>query len=181
MERPNDGEDVKLEHDNGWAAYENVQQFLQVDGWFPDDVEGLTAFSARYVGTHAEFRVVAHINVELEQIYVYVIFSESVPDDRRPAVAELLTRANYGLRIGNFEMDFRDGEVRYKASLDFEGATLTHPLLKNLLYPAVQTSDRYFQSVMQVAFAGAVPEAVIGEVEGRPVVGPEDDGGATGR
>lgn len=174
MERPNDGEDVKLEHANGWAAHENVQQFLQVDGWFPEDIEGLTAFSARYVGTNAEFRVVTHINVELEQIYVYVIFSESVPADRRLAVAELLTRANYGLRIGNFEMDFNDGEVRYKASLDFEGASLTHPLLKNLMYPAVQTSDRYFGSIMQVAFAGADPQAVINEVEGRPV-GPEDD------
>jgi hypothetical protein len=127
------------------------------------------------VGTHSEFRVVAHINVELEQIYIYVIYSESVPEDRRTAVAELLTRANYGLRIGNFEMDFRDGEIRYKASFDFEGATLTHPMLKNLLYPAVQTSDRYFESVMKVAFGTADPEVVIGEVEGRPVVGPEED------
>ena len=175
MERPNDGEDVKLEHDNGWAAYENVQQFLQVDGWFPEDIDGLTAFSARYVGTHAEFRVVAHINVELEQMYVYVILADMIPVERRMARAELITRANYGLRIGNFEMDFRDGEVRYKASIDFEHASLTHPLLKNLLYPAVQTSDRYYRAISQVGFAGLEPEAAISQVEGRPVVGPEED------
>lgn len=177
MQQPNDGEDVKLEHANGWAAYENAQQFLQVDGWFPDDIEGLTAYTCRYVGTNAEFRVVCHINVELQQIYVYVIFAEFVPEDRRAAVAELITRANYGLRIGNFEMDFRDGEIRYKASLDFEDVNLTHPLMKNLFYPAVQTADRYHSSLVRVAFAGADPQQVIGEVEGRPVVGPEEDSG----
>lgn len=175
MQQPNDGEDVMLDHANGWAAYENAQQFLQVDGWFPDDIEGLTAYTCRYVGTNAEFRVVCHINVELQQIYVYVIFGELVPEDRRSAVAELITRANYGLRIGNFEMDFRDGEIRYKASLDFEDVNLTHPLMKNLFYPAVQTADRYQPILIRVAFAGADPQQVIGEVEGRPVGGLEDD------
>jgi hypothetical protein len=178
MQQPNDGEDVKLEHANGWAAYENAQQFLQVDGWFPEDIEGLTAYTCRYVGTHAEFRVVVHINVELQQIYVYVIFPDFVPEDRRAAIAELITRANYGLRIGNFEMDFRDGELRYKASLDFEDVNLTHPLMKNLMYPAVQTADRYHPSAMRVAFAGGIPEHVINEVEGRPVGGPEEDSGS---
>lgn len=30
--------------------------------------------------------------------------------------AEFLTRANYGLVFGNFEMDMHDGEIRYKPS-----------------------------------------------------------------
>ena len=35
-------------------------------------------------------------------------------EDSRASVAEYLTRANYGLKSGNFEMDFKDGEIRYK-------------------------------------------------------------------
>lgn len=169
MQQPNDGEDVSLEHANGWAAYENVQQFLQIDGWFPQDIEGLTAYTARYVGSQSEFRVVTHVNVELQQLYIYVIFPENVPEDRRGEVAEFITRANYGLRIGNFEMDFRDGELRYKASVDFEDVTLTHALIKNMIYPSVQTSDRYHRAIIRVAFEGTTPLDSIGEVEGRPV------------
>ena len=38
-------------------------------------------------------------------------------EEVRPAVAEYITRANYGLKIGKFEMDYKDGEVRYQSAL----------------------------------------------------------------
>ena len=59
------------------------------------------------------------------------------------AIAELLTRANYGIRIGNFERDYSDGEIRDKSSLDFECQSLTPTLIRNSIYPAVQTMDYY--------------------------------------
>jgi len=39
-------------------------------------------------------------------------------------VNEFLTRANYGLNIGNFEMDFQDGEIRFKTAIDVEEVIL---------------------------------------------------------
>ena len=32
---------------------------------------------------------------------------------KRQDIAEYLTRANYGMVMGNFEMDYSDGEIRY--------------------------------------------------------------------
>ena len=55
------------------------------------------------------------------QLAVYCVCSLNVPPARRAAVMELVTRANYGLRLGCFELDLDDGEVRFRASLDFEG------------------------------------------------------------
>jgi ankyrin repeat protein len=49
-----------------------------------------------------------------------------VPEDRRASVADLMARANYDLQnkqLGNFEMDFKDGELRYKTSVLFGNAT----------------------------------------------------------
>jgi len=43
---------------------------------------------------------------------------------------KFLTRANYGMMIGNFEMDFTDGEIRYKTSIDVEGDKLSSALIK---------------------------------------------------
>ena len=40
-----------------------------------------------------------------------------VPVEQRAAVSEFITRANYGLTNGNFEMDFNDGELRYKTTV----------------------------------------------------------------
>lgn len=41
----------------------------------------------------------------------------TVAEEYRPAVAEFMMRANYGLKLGAFELDFRDGEVRFKSTL----------------------------------------------------------------
>jgi hypothetical protein len=168
MDPQHDGADVSLEHAASWAAYDNVETFLRDDNWYPDAIEGLTAFASRYIGDHGEYRVIVHVNVELAQVYVYVVAPENVPEERRSAVAEFITRANYGLRIGNYELDFRDGEVRYKSSLDFEGADLSSALLRNLMYPAVQTVDRYQPGLQSVGFDGATPAAAVAEIEGRP-------------
>jgi hypothetical protein len=168
MDPQHDGAEVSLEHAASWAAYESVESFLQTDHWYPDAIEGLTAFAARYVGDNGEYRVIVHVNVELAQVYIYVVSPDAVPEARRSAVCEFITRANYGLRIGNFELDFRDGEVRYKSSLDFEGAELTNALLRNLMYPAVQTVDRYQPGLQRVAFEDAHPDAAVADIEGRP-------------
>ena len=108
------------------------------------------------------------MNVELEQLYIYVMPEVNVPEDALVAVAEFFTRANYGMRIGNFELDFGDGEIRYKSSLDFEGAGLTPRLVSNAIYPAVTTMDRYFTALMRVAFGNIPAIQAVQELEQPP-------------
>jgi hypothetical protein len=48
-------------------------------------------------------------------------------------MAEYLTRANYGLILGNFAMDMADGEVHYKVSVDFEDGLLSPKMANNML------------------------------------------------
>ena len=164
----NEKDDVELDHSNGWAAYETVETFLADDGWYPVAIDGTTAYRCGFNGESGKFRVIAHVNVELEQLYVYVVAEVNVPDDHRLAVAEFITRANYGMRIGNFELDLSDGEVRYKSSIDFEGQPLTSRLVSNAIYPAVTTMDRYFPPLMKVAFGGATAAEAVAEVEHPP-------------
>ena len=55
-------------------------------------------------------------------------------------IAQFLTPANYGTLIGNFELDFKDGEIRYKTSIDVEGDRLTPALIKRLVYSTLATN-----------------------------------------
>ena len=63
-------------------------------------------------------------------------------------------------------MDFNDGEIRYKSSLDFEDETLTPQLIKLAVYPAVQTLDRYLPGLMAVIYGGKTPAEAVAEIEG---------------
>ena len=106
------------------------------------------------------------IRVDLEQFIFYVVAPVKAPEEVRPLIAEYITRANYGLRIGNFEMDFDDGEIRCKSSIDFENSTLDTSLIKNIIYPAVHTMDFYLPGLMSVMYGNKSPEQAISDTEG---------------
>jgi hypothetical protein len=159
----------KLEFDeNGSAAraFATLGQFLQEDGWHPQKLEDKTIYRVAFTGKNGTYVCYAVIRMDLEQFLFYAQAGAKAPEEARLAVAEFITRANYGLRIGNFELDMSDGEVRYKSSLDFEGTRLTDQWIKNAIYPAVQTMDRYFAGLMQVMYAQSSPEEAIAAIEG---------------
>ena len=68
--------------------------------------------------------------------------------------------------IGNFEMAFSDGEVRYKSSLDFEDAELTPVLIRNAIYPAVRMMYEYMPGIMSIVYDGKSATEAIIEIEG---------------
>jgi hypothetical protein len=160
---PSEGDPMASE--NSRRAFRTLGQFLEDDGWHPQTLEENFVHRAFFAGNNGEVSCFAQIRADLDQFLFYVVMPFRVPEAARTKVAEFLTRANYGLRIGNFEMDFDDGEVRYKSAIDFEGTELTPPLLRNAIYPAVQTMDRYLPGAMSVIFGGKEPEAAILEVE----------------
>lgn len=151
---------------NGLLGFATLGQFLKEDGWYPQQMEDRTIYRMGFAGHNGDTTCYAQVLVDLEILLFYVQWPMKVPEAARLAAAEYLTRANYGLRLGNFEMDFSDGEVRYKSSLDFEGATLTPELIKHAIYPAVQTMDRYLPGLMAVAYGGKAPADAIDEIEG---------------
>lgn len=159
-------ENPRPENPNGLQAFELLSNYLDEDEWFPRRIEGKYAYSMSYTGKNGDLRCYAIVRVDLEEFLFYAVAPVKVPEEVRPAVAEYLTRANYGLRIGNFEMDYSDGEVRYKSSIDFEGQALTADLIRNAIYPAVHTMDRYLTGLLRVSFGGATPLEAIEEVEG---------------
>ena len=153
------------ENENSQLALKTLRQFLEDDGWYPQRVEEKPIFRSGFNGQNARTACFAQIVIEREQFLFYVLAPVKAPEEARPAVAEFITRANYGLRIGNFELDYRDGEVRYKSGLDFEGTLLTPALIKYAIYPAVQTMDRYLPGLMSVIYGNRSPAEAVTDIE----------------
>lgn len=99
---------------------EVVKTWLTEDEWPFMQPEGTTIFRTAYRGKNGSFNCSAHLREDQSLLFFYSVCPVNIPEDRRPAVAEYITRANYGLYVGNFEMDYTDGEVRYKSSIDVE-------------------------------------------------------------
>ena len=97
---------------------------------------------------------------------MYSVLPVFAPPAKKDEVAAFITRANFGMIIGNFELDYEDGEVRYKTSVDLEDVSELRILLRNMIYSNVLTMDKYLPGLMRVIFGGLSAVEAIKEIEG---------------
>ncbi len=101
-------------------------------------------------GEQADYDCIISADEVTQTVTCWYGISRRVPKPQHAAACELLTRANYGLRIGNFEMDLADGEVRFKVSVDIEGGRLGRYMIHTMMSAAASTFDRYYPVLMQL-------------------------------
>jgi len=134
-----------------------------------EDVEGVTAVSIPMEEgdmDNGTWDVYVVTDEDAEQVVIYSDLGMMVPKSKRAVAAEFLTRANFGLNIGNFEMDFADGQVRFKTSIDVEGGSLSDTQVKNLVGINVLTTDEYLPGLQKVIAGTATAREAIEEIEG---------------
>lgn len=84
-----------------------------------------------------------------------------VKEKFRPVAMEFLTRANFGLVIGSFETDLKDGEILFHSSYLMHEGRLEEKTIARLFCTSLGTADRYFPSLMRVLFAGETPAEAV--------------------
>jgi hypothetical protein len=147
--------------------FDVMQKFFKDDEWPITQLEGKPILRTAFKGDNGQWACFAQARDDRQQFIFYSVCQTNTPAPKRAAMAEFLTRANYGLIIGNFEMDFSDGEVRYKTSIDVENDRLTTPLVKSLVYANVSVMDRYLPGIMALMYNDdTTPEAEIRKIEG---------------
>lgn len=145
--------------------FKAITDFFQEDGWPYAEVGDEPALRLGFRGENGEWACYAQAQEEYGQFIFYSICPVNAPSERRMHIAELLTRANYGLILGNFELDFEDGEIRYKTSIGVEEQTLNDDLIKAVAYPNVLMMDKYLPAIMSVLYGDVPPGEAITQVE----------------
>ena len=102
---------------------------------------------------------------EDRRLAVYSVCPFNVPEEQRGATAELLSRINYGLVIGNFEMDLDDGQVRFKTSIDVQGTELSEAHVERLVFPNLRTMNIYLGAITAMVGGGLSPAEALGRVD----------------
>jgi len=142
-----------------------AMSFFKEDGWSFTQLEDQPILKLGFQGESGQWPCYAQAREELAQLLFYSVCPVKAPENRRIAVAEFLTRANYGLYIGNFELDMTDGEIRYKTSIDVEGSLLSPALVKPLVYANVLMMDRYLPGIMSVIYGNMPPAEAVAKAE----------------
>ena len=157
-----------------WSDEEETETIVEVAREFFDSQDWPFVqledelFQLAFAGENGRWRCYTRIRQAEDQLLFYSICPLAVPDDRRAAIAEFLTNVNYGAVIGNFELDWSDGEIRYKTSIDVEGDRLSVPLMENLVYANVMMMDRYLPGIVAVIEAEISVDEAIARIEEPP-------------
>ena len=146
--------------------FEAIINFFTEDDWAYTKIQGEPTLRLAFQGQNGKWTCYAKAREQQQQFVFYTICPVKVPETKNLAIAEFIARANFGMIIGNFELDFTDGEIRYKTSIDVEGANLTFTQIKRLVYANVMMMDQYLPGIMSVIDSDVEPKDAIAQIEG---------------
>lgn len=139
--------------------------FFTNDDWSFTRLQGQPILYTAIQGKNGEWNCFAQVRDDQAQFAFYSICPVPAPEDKRLAIAEFITRANSGMILGNFELDFDDGEIRYKTSIDVTDDFLSQALIKQLVYANVSMMDEYLPGIQAVIGGDASPVEAIRKIE----------------
>lgn len=126
---------------------------------------------------HCVIQLGMNVRGKLSSVRMILVASESdiqsiavcpmnATEDVRQIVAEYVTRANYGLKVGNFELDFRDGEVRYQSCMVSLDGVPTQKNIERTVDMPILMFSRYGDGLVKSLMGFGNPEQDIREIEG---------------
>lgn len=143
---------------------QSLQSILNKQGWQFYDV-GDSILRIDVDGQAATWSTLIQCIDEHQQLIVYSICPNKASETKLSSIQEFLTRANFGLKFGNFELDLEDGEIRFKTSIQFAGEIDSAPMIEECLSLNVVTFDRYLPGILQVLFTDTLPQNAIAFIE----------------
>ncbi|MDQ2085365.1 YbjN domain-containing protein [Herbivorax sp. ANBcel31] len=126
----------EIAKENGWA-------FNEINDLIKIDVEGKN-------GTWSSF--CKCLEEEKKFIY-YSVLSIKVPKDKILRTVEFITRLNYGLKIGNFEIDMDTGEFHFKTAVQLIDNTNSHDIIGNNIIINILTMDEFLPLIMKIIYS----------------------------
>lgn len=145
--------------DAGWTAHD------------PSDSDASWVVKMPFDGESSSYEV--EIRATDPIISCFVAFPMCVPSSRISAVAEYITRANWELRVGNFDLDWEGGgHLQFRTGINVGDGRPTNRMIQSLVRDGVETADRFHDGAMQVAFGNRDPARAFN----RAWFGDEDEG-----
>ncbi|GAA0545684.1 YbjN domain-containing protein [Chitinophaga japonensis] len=141
-----------------------ILEYFQEKGWPLQQHETEPVYRFNYETKNASWACFIRINEHLKQIICVSVLPDKIPADKHMIMSEFITRANWGLNIGNFEFDFEDGELRYKTSLDVSKSDFTTGLLDPLIMANLVVMDDYLPGIKAILAGLQTPEDAVKSV-----------------
>lgn len=146
-----------------------IEAFFQEEGWtydVPQREEKRIVFATGVNMGSILGNVKIFILVRKSYYIVNAILNNTVEEDSRAQVAEYLHRANYTLLNGNFEFGYKDGEIRYKTYVNFDGdVSLSQQVIEDSILVPIFMFKKYGRNLLKIMLEPGDPKQLIEDAE----------------
>jgi hypothetical protein len=156
-----------LEEESNSQGYlfDLVVDFFREKGWDFSELGGQDVLKLNFQGEKYAWDCYAQVKEEYSEFNFYSVCPEIIVKDKIEPVANFINRANYGLPVGNFEINLDTGEVRCKTSIDVAGDMLSFPLINRLVEVNIGLMQIYLPGIMAILKENISPEVAIIQAE----------------
>jgi hypothetical protein len=150
------------------SVFEQAKAFFDARRLAHHPAPELGVIRVPYQGHAGQWNVVVRTVEAPAQLAVYGLLPIKAPEALRARVGEAVSRANWGLVHGNFELDVDDGELRFRTSAWVGAGVDVAQALEPLLFANTATVDRYLPAFTAIVVEGRAPKDAIARVESEP-------------
>jgi hypothetical protein len=136
---------------NGLTALKTVKKVLTKTGWEPEETDNEGVLRVDFSGDKIPINeAFADVRIDYERFLYYLNFRDRAAAKYRHETMDFITRVNFDLVIGNFELNLDNGLVRFKSSIDFTAAELTEPLIRDAIKSSMDAVEQYAEAMVDV-------------------------------
>lgn len=119
---------------------------------------------ATFSGAHSTYEFALTADEQLFQVFAKPFFS--IPEGARNQVSDLCARMNYGLKLGKWEFDPSDGEIRYQAATCLtDEKELTDRMIGLVMGACMAAIDRYVPAILSCVYGNESPADAVRHAE----------------
>lgn len=141
-----------------------LERFFEREGITSERTEFNDVFKLGFAGDNGCFRGHVEVDEADRTVQVRTVAPVRVQKSKRRLVAELLTRINYQLLLGTFEMNMDSGTIICRTSIVLGKSDLHSDVMAHLLYANWHAMDEFFPAMSAVLFGGISPRQSLDRV-----------------
>ena len=147
------------------ALVDLVKQYFDENEWeYEQSPEHEGTFLSGVETDNGEFDVVILADDDMRQVVCFCAYPDEVPEDRLRDVAEYVARVNNTTVFGMYDLDFDDGAVRVRTSLNIADMAPTPAFIAMLVQGTISTADVYYPGLQMVIDGEKSPEDAFDDI-----------------
>lgn len=128
-----------------------VKEIAEDNKWSYQEANGLIKIDAE--GKRGNWQTFCKCIEEEGRFCYYSLCPGVTPKENIPYMSEVITRINYGMKIGNLEMDCDTGEIHFKTYVDFFDANIQKEAIAQCMYINIIIFNEYYENIMRAIYS----------------------------